>query len=66
MEEVSPVNTQEAAHLVASPEEIGHINSAMDMEEEDSVLPKGATLLPEKVGYANYMVEASDVGRQRV
>ena len=65
MEDDSHATTQ-AAHLVASPGEIGHITSDMDMEEETSVLPKDATLLPEKVDYANSTVEARDVGRHCV
>ena len=61
MEEDSHAATQ-AVSLVASPGEIDHTTSVMDMEEETSALPKDATLLLEKVGYANSTVEARDVG----
>ena len=61
MEEDSHASTQ-AARLVALPGEIGHINSVMDMEDENSVLPKDAALLPEKVAYANSTEEARDAG----
>ena len=65
MEEDSHAATQ-AVSLVASLGEIDHTTSVIHMEEETSALPKDATLLLEKVGYANSTVEASDVGWQCV
>ena len=55
----------QAARLVALPGEIGHTNSAMDMEEENCVSPKAATPLPEKRAYASSTEEARDARCKR-
>ena len=56
----------QAARLVVLPGEIGHTNSAMDMEEENCVTPKAATPLPEKGAHASSTEEARDARCQRV
>ena len=55
-----------AAHLVASPGEIGHINSAMGMEEANCVPLKAVAPLPERVAYANSTEVAGDASEHCV